>query len=135
MNELASEGLEPTASAPPPADNDTHVADDTPEAACSVEQLKAAVERSLGQLHPVDMDAPGGPKAVVLKTQHACPVLLPPSWQRSARSSRPLMCVRTTCREPGATIGSPCGIAYRRRYASKQGFVCFAGALLPRTAK
>ena len=41
LNELASEGLEPTASAPPPADNDTHVADDTPEAACSVEQLKA----------------------------------------------------------------------------------------------
>ena len=64
MNEMVSDAVDLPTAAPPPADTQHDVADDTPEAG-SVEQLKAAVERSLKELHPVDLDSPGGPKAAV----------------------------------------------------------------------
>ena len=64
MNEMVSDAVDLPTAAPPPADTQHDVADDTPEAG-SVEQLKAAVERSLKELHPADLDSPGGPKAAV----------------------------------------------------------------------
>jgi hypothetical protein len=64
MNEMVSDAVDLPTAAPPPADTQHDVADDTPEAG-SVEQLKAAVERSLKELYPVDLDSPGGPKAAV----------------------------------------------------------------------